>query len=98
MPRSNRPRRSKSRSEEQPEISRSVLFGARRTEVKRGIEYTVQSHSGSSLDDDKSWKCPYCRLLINRGTSHMVAWDERGSGVRRHFHTSCWTKFQGPLE
>jgi len=98
MPRSNRPKRSRAKHEEIEEVSRSVLYGAKRTELKRGVEYTVQTHSGAATEDDKSWTCPFCHLLINRGTPHMVAWDERGSGVRRHFHTACWSKFQGRLE
>jgi hypothetical protein len=30
--------------------------------------------------------------------SHLVVWDEiRGLDTRRHFHTTCWAKFQGSL-
>lgn len=97
MPRSNRPRRSKGQKYEEPEVSRSVLYGAKRTEIKRGVEYTVQTHSGNAAEDSKTWTCPFCHLLISKGTPHVVAWDERGSDGRRHFHSECWKKFQGPM-
>ena len=98
MPRSNRPRRSKREKAEEQEITRGVLYGVRRTEIKRGVEYTVQTHSGSATEDSKSWVCPFCSLRIGQGTGHIVAWSElSGSDGRRHFHTECWRKFQGTL-
>jgi len=98
VPRSNRPKGSKQGKAEEPEINRGVLYGVRRTETKRGVEFTVQTHSGSSTEESKTWICPFCNLRIGQGTGHVVAWDElRGSDGRRHFHTECWKKFQGPL-
>lgn len=97
MPRSNRPRRAPKRTEQESTVGKHVLYGNRTTVVKRGIEYTVQSHSGSADDDNKSWACPHCNIRIERGTPHIVAWDERGSQVRRHFHTECWKKWQGQV-
>jgi len=97
MPRSNRPKRSK-RDVEFEEIDLNRVRGGKRSEIKRGVEYTVQPTTGANAEVGKSWTCPYCQLQIEIGTSHLVAWDElRGVESRRHFHNGCWTKFQGPL-
>jgi hypothetical protein len=97
VPRSNRPKRSK-RSEPEELNLGAVRFGSRRTEIKRGVVYTVQPTMGQNADEDKSWICPNCHLTITPGVSHLVAWDEvRGVDTRRHFHTTCWSKFQGTL-
>jgi hypothetical protein len=97
MPRSNRPKRSKREEPEELNIG-AVRFGSRRTETKRGVVYVVQPTSGRNAEDDKSWICPNCHLSILQGTNHLVAWDEvRGVDTRRHFHTTCWSKFQGTL-
>jgi hypothetical protein len=75
-----------------------VRSGTKRTELKRGIPYTVQTSTGRNAESDKSWVCPHCNLDITVGISHIVAWDEvRGVDTRRHFHTNCWAKFQGTL-
>ena len=75
-----------------------VRIGVKRTEIKRGVEYSVQTSSGQSAEEDKSWVCPHCNLAISKGQSHTVAWDSvRGVETRRHFHNSCWKAFQGPL-
>lgn len=72
--------------------------GIRRTEFKRGVEYTVQSTSGKSEDADKVWICPHCNQTIQRGIAHVVAWDaHRGLDTRRHFHSACWKAWQGTL-
>ncbi len=98
MGRSNRPRRSAKREEPEEFTSRKVLFGARQTVIKRGVEYTVQTHSGASEDPAKTWVCPGCPVIIRIGTSHVVVWNEViGADNRRHFHTVCWQKFQGTL-
>lgn len=97
MPRSNRPKRSKREEPEEINLG-SVRFGSRRTEIKRGVPYTVQPTAGRNAEEDKSWVCPNCSLTISPGTNHLVAWDEvRGVDTRRHFHTTCWSKFQGTL-
>lgn len=98
MPRSNRPRRSKGKREEEHIDLTGARLGFKRTEVKRGIAYSVQSTPGNHEDSNKSWTCPHCFIAIRVGTPHLVAWDEsRGVEGRRHFHTGCWAKFQGPL-
>jgi hypothetical protein len=98
MPRSNRPRRSKGKREEEPVELSGARLGFKRTEVKRGVTYSVQSTPGNHEDFNKTWTCPHCFISIRVGTAHIVAWDEnRGVESRRHFHTGCWAKFQGPL-
>lgn len=98
MPRSNRPRRSKGKREEDHLDLTGARLGFKRTEVKRGVVYSVQSTPGNHEDSNKSWTCPHCFIAIRVGTAHIVAWDEaRGVDGRRHFHTGCWSKFQGPL-
>jgi hypothetical protein len=98
VPRNNRPKRFNNR-EVPEELDFSLLrMGIRRTEIKRGIEYTTQTSVGANADDDKSWVCPHCNLQISKGLSHIVAWDSvRGVETRRHFHTACWKSFQGQL-
>lgn len=100
MPRSNRPRRGRKNESQEPEpldLGRTRL-GIPRSVVKRGVEYTVQTSTGANAEEDKTWTCPHCHLVINRGVSHTVAWDTvRGAETRRHFHNHCWTSFQGPL-
>jgi len=98
VPRHGRSRRTK-RSGEHEELDLSVVrMGIRRTELKRGVEYTTQTSIGANAEEDKSWVCPYCHLQISKGLSHLVAWDSiRGVETRRHFHNACWKSFQGPL-
>ena len=98
MPRSNRPRRSK-RSEDAGELNLDLArMGFKKTEVKRGVLYSVQTSTGANAEAGKTWVCPHCNISISIGQSHIVAWDEvRGVETRRHFHTGCWAKFQGPL-
>ncbi|AOY55869.1 hypothetical protein A4Z71_02445 [Candidatus Rhodoluna planktonica] len=97
MPRSNRPRNAK--KAEPVELNLALIkTGFRKTEIKRGTEYTVQSTTGLNSEDDKSWVCPHCQIQIAKGTAHLVAWDTiRGVETRRHFHSNCWKAFQGVL-
>ena len=100
MPRSNRPKKSKnSKREEHTEIDLDrALRGMKRTEIKNGVEYTVQSSTGANADEGKTWVCPHCHISIQKGVAHLVAWDaHRDIATRRHFHTACWKSFQGPL-
>ena len=99
MPRSNRPSRSKKAVESIEDLNLNTLrMGVRRTEFKRGVEYTVQTSIGANAEDTKTWMCPHCNLQISKGVSHLVAFDAiRGVETRRHFHTACWSSFQGPL-
>jgi hypothetical protein len=94
--RSNRPRGAKKR-EAEPQLN-LLRVGIRRTENRRGIDYTVQSTNGRSEDATKTWICPNCNVTITQSTNHLVVWDE-GLGVhtRRHFHTNCWKSFTGIL-
>jgi hypothetical protein len=97
MARGNRKRGAK--KPEHPELNLDVLrLGIRRTEVKRGVEYTVQSTSGRTEDGEKQWICPHCNLTIQQAVAHTVAWDaHRGLDTRRHFHNACWQAWQGSL-
>lgn len=99
MPRSNRPRGFKKNQEDQEDLRLdSTRTGYRRTETKRGVEYTVQTTSGGAAEADKTWMCPHCNISITKGLNHVVAWDSvRGTETRRHFHNACWTSFQGAL-
>lgn len=97
MPRSNRPKRSK--KVESTELNLDVVrIGIKKTVIKNGVEYVVQTTTGARADDDKTWVCPHCNLTIAKGTAHTVAWDaHRDIATRRHFHNHCWSSFQGPL-
>jgi hypothetical protein len=98
MPRKHRPKGSKPQEEIEPINLDAVRMGIRKTEIKRGVQYTVQTTVGQNAEDEKTWTCPYCHLAISKGLSHLVAWDlVRGVETRRHFHNACWKSFQGPL-
>lgn len=99
MPRSNRPKRRGQKNEEPEDLNLDVLrLGIKRTEIKRGVEYIVQTTAGHRAEDDKVWTCPHCNKLITKGTAHTVAWDaHRDVATRRHFHNACWKSFQGSL-
>jgi hypothetical protein len=99
VPRSNRPKRSKKADEAELDLAAlASRSGFRRTEFKRGVEYTVQSTIGANAEDGKTWVCPHCQLQIAKGISHLVAFDAvRGVETRRHFHSACWSAYQGVL-
>ena len=99
MPRNNRPRGSKrNSSEDEPQDLDHVRYGVKKTVVKNGVEFTVQTHTGRTAEEGKKWICPHCNLTFGAGVSHIVAWESEGStDKRRHFHTNCWEKFQGRL-
>lgn len=72
-----------------------LLAGWKRTETRRGQEWTVQPVS--AVQAVKPYVCPGCGRTIDPGTAHLVAW--RADGVlgeaadlaaRRHWHTTCW--------
>lgn len=97
MPRNNRPKRSKKEEDNELNLD-AVRIGVKRTVIKNGVEYNVQTTAGARADDDKTWVCPHCHLNISKGTAHTVAWDaHRDISTRRHFHNHCWASFQGPL-
>jgi hypothetical protein len=91
MPRSNR-RRSQERGDEAFE---RLVSGWKRTEVRRGIEWTVQPVS--SAQAVKSYTCPGCGQSVAAGIAHVVVWradgvlgDQADLAGRRHWHTHCW--------
>ncbi len=72
-----------------------LLSGWKRTEVRRGVTWTVQPVSAASAQ--KSYTCPGCGREVTPGTAHVVAWradgvlgDAADLAARRHWHTSCW--------
>lgn len=72
-----------------------LLSGWKRTEVRRGVTWTVQPVSATSAQ--KSYTCPGCGREVTPGTAHVVAWradgvlgDAADLAARRHWHTSCW--------
>jgi hypothetical protein len=72
--------------------------GIKKSVIKNGIEFYVQTTSGNNAEESKKWICPFCSLTFGVGISHVVAWEiAYGPEKRRHFHTACWTKFQGRL-
>lgn len=69
--------------------------GWRRTEVRRGISYTVQPISAPRALKD--YVCPGCPNAIEAGVAHVVVWraegilgDEHALAARRHWHNHCW--------
>jgi hypothetical protein len=91
MPRSNR-RQHDSAGDDSFE---RLLAGWKRTETRRGTQWTVQPVSAAQAQ--KSYVCPGCGRNIERGVAHLVAW--RADGVlgeqadlagRRHWHSHCW--------
>ena len=72
-----------------------LLAGWKRSETRRGREWTVQPVSAQQAV--KEYTCPGCRGIIALSTAHVVVW--RADGVmgdaadlagRRHWHTHCW--------
>ncbi|HCA16739.1 hypothetical protein [Gulosibacter sp. 10] len=102
MARSNRPRRENSRrrqskrnQEWQPLDVERLQGGMRRTEFKRGREYTVQPIRAERAQ--KVYTCPGCSGDIMPGTAHIAAWqadhimgDASALADRRHWHSHCW--------
>ncbi|WP_019179124.1 hypothetical protein [Microbacterium yannicii] len=91
MPRSNR-RRSDHSGDESFE---RLLAGWKRTEVRRGVQWTVQPVSAAQAQ--KSYTCPGCGRGIEAGVAHLVAWradgvlgDSADLAARRHWHQHCW--------
>lgn len=90
MPRSNRRRR-----EPDDDSFDRLRSGWKRTEVRRGMSWTVQPVSAGQAV--KAYVCPGCGREVPRGTAHLVAWradgvlgDAADLAARRHWHTSCW--------
>lgn len=72
-----------------------MLAGWKRTEVRRGGEWTVQPVS--AMQAQKPYICPGCGRTIEPGVAHVVAWradgvlgDQADLAARRHWHEHCW--------
>lgn len=72
-----------------------LLSGWKRTEIRRGLTWTVQPVSGAQ--SQKTYVCPGCGSDIAPGVAHVVAWradgvlgDAADLAARRHWHTACW--------
>ncbi|RKN68514.1 MULTISPECIES: hypothetical protein [unclassified Microbacterium] len=92
MPRSRRRPQARPSPEESFE---RLLAGWKRSEVRRGHEWTVQPVSAGQAQ--KEYICPGCGRGIDAGTAHLVAWradgvlgDAADLAARRHWHTHCW--------
>lgn len=94
MPRTNRPRGGRPEPEREESLS-ELLGGWRRTEVRRGLVWTVQPVTAEKAE--KTYTCPGCGLAVPPRTAHLVAW--RADGIlgssadleaRRHWHSHCW--------
>ena len=79
----------------EPESFDHLLGSGRRTEVKMGSEWIVQSVAASRAV--KTYVCPGCPNDVTPGTAHLVVWrndhlfgDEHAVAERRHWHTHCW--------
>lgn len=90
MPRSHR------RRPDGPDDSfERLLAGWKRSETRRGGEWTVQPVS--ALQAVKAYTCPGCGRAVAAGTAHVVVWradgvmgDAADLAARRHWHTHCW--------
>lgn len=91
MPRSNRRRPDGDGGESFDRL----VSGWKRTETRRGTEWTVQPVSATQAV--KAYTCPGCGRTVPVGVAHLVAW--RADGVmgaqadlagRRHWHSHCW--------
>ena len=87
-------RRRPSRPDAEDSLDR-LLASWKRTEVRRGAQWTVQPVSAAQAL--KEYICPGCGRTVAPGTAHLVVW--RADGVlgdaadlasRRHWHTHCW--------
>ncbi|WP_300266504.1 hypothetical protein [Microbacterium sp.] len=92
MPRSHRRRPQRRDSDESFE---RLLAGWKRSEIRRGSEWTVQPVS--ALQAKKEYVCPGCGGMIATETAHVVVWradgvlgDAADLAARRHWHTHCW--------
>ncbi|MGZ8804238.1 MAG: hypothetical protein ACXWZG_02910 [Microbacterium sp.] len=91
MPRSNR-----RRSQEPDDGSfERLVTGWKRTEVRRGVEWTVQPVSATQAT--KPYICHGCGRTVEPRIAHLVVWradgvlgDQADLAARRHWHTHCW--------
>ncbi|WP_278101805.1 hypothetical protein AB0870_09230 [Microbacterium proteolyticum] len=92
MPRSRKRRPSSDRSD--ASLDR-LIAGWKRTEVKRGAEWTIQPLSAAQAQ--KPYICPGCGRTVEVGVAHVVVWradgvlgDSADLAARRHWHNPCW--------
>jgi hypothetical protein len=99
MGRNNKPKGfSRNDDDDEPMDIARLRDGIKKTVIKNGVEFSVQTTSGKKADGDKTWTCPGCHLVFGTGISHVVVWESAlGVQNRRHFHNMCWQKFQGRL-
>jgi len=93
MPRSHRRRRDDAGSSD--DAFARLLSGWKRTEIRRGVEWTVQPVTAAQAQ--KPYTCPGCGREVTVGTAHVVVWradgvlgDAADLAARRHWHTACW--------
>jgi hypothetical protein len=95
--RKNQSRRGKREEPEALDLDR-VRMGIRTTVIKGSISFTKQSHSGASAEEGKKWTCPFCNGTFGEGVAHVVAWEtDLGPSIRRHFHSMCFSRWQGRI-
>jgi hypothetical protein len=90
--------RSRRRRPARPDVDDSLdrlLSSWKRSEVRRGAEWTVQPISAAQAQKD--YICPGCSRTVESGTAHLVVWradgvlgDAADLAARRHWHTHCW--------
>jgi hypothetical protein len=90
--------RSRRRRPTRPDADDSLdrlLASWKRTETRRGIEWTVQPIAAPQAL--KAYVCPGCARQVEPGTAHLVVWradgvlgDAADLAARRHWHTHCW--------
>ncbi|MCM3778966.1 hypothetical protein [Microbacterium hydrocarbonoxydans] len=92
MPRSRKRRPARPDAEDSLE---RLLSSWKRTETRRGADWTVQPVS--SVQAQKEYSCPGCGRVIAPGTAHVVVWradgvlgDAADLAARRHWHSHCW--------
>ncbi|BDV30814.1 hypothetical protein [Microbacterium terricola] len=73
-----------------------LLAGWKRTETRRGAEWTVQPVSAAQAV--KAYVCPGCGRSVDPGVAHLVVWradgvlgDAADLAARRHWHAHCWS-------
>lgn len=90
--------RSRKRRPVRPDAEDSLdrlLASWKRTEVRRGAQWTVQPVSAAQAL--KEYICPGCGRTVAPDTAHLVVWradgvlgDAADLAARRHWHTHCW--------
>ncbi|MBM3716818.1 hypothetical protein ACFWZW_05990 [Microbacterium enclense] len=92
MPRSRKRRPSSDRGDDSLD---RLIAGWKRTETRRGGEWTVQPISAPQAQ--KEYICPGCGRTVGIGVAHVVVWradgvlgDAADLAARRHWHTHCW--------